>query len=259
MEAAAYWLDETGIQKGTPEAFFSFFDGGKHVISLVGGGGKTTLAYHLADCFVRRGKKTVIMTTTRMGCPPVSCCSMEECVACWARGEYAVCGRKTGEGKFRAPEPELLSRILAAADAVIVEADGAHRLPCKAPDVHEPQILPESDVVIAVMGLDALDRPVKEICHRPQIVCGLLGCEPEHCVTAEDMAKILLSPLGSKKNVGDRTYYAVLNKCDDDQRIAAGKGLLSLLREKGHAHAVLTGGMRRSETFEFVRAEQKQE
>ena len=37
-------------------------------------------------------------------------------------------------------------------DLVLVEADGSKRLPCKVPADHEPVLLPESDIVVAVLG-----------------------------------------------------------------------------------------------------------
>ena len=40
MTAQAFSLRENVLASGTPEDFLPFFDGKKHVISLVGGGGK---------------------------------------------------------------------------------------------------------------------------------------------------------------------------------------------------------------------------
>ena len=40
-------------------------------------------------------------------------------------------------------------------DLVLIEADGSKRLPCKVPADHEPVLLPESDIVVAVLGLSA--------------------------------------------------------------------------------------------------------
>lgn len=236
----AYWLSESGLAAGSAADYFPFFDGKKHVISLVGGGGKSTLLEYLARCFAARGMRTAIMTTTRMACPAHVCMSMADCRACWARGEYAACGERTENGKFRAPDDALLQRLLEEADAIIVEADGSHRLACKAPAEHEPVILPETDIVIGVMGLEVMGRAVGEVCHRPQYVCALLGCEADHLLTAADMAQILLSEKGTRKNVGARDYYVALNKCDDAQRLQAGETVLSELERHGQTSAVLT-------------------
>ena len=43
----------------------------------------------------------------------------------------------------------------------------------------------------------------------------LLSADENHLLTEKDMAAILLSNQGLRKDVGDRRYIAVLNQCDD--------------------------------------------
>lgn len=240
IKSRAYWLRGGELVSGSAEDYFPFFDGKKHVISLVGGGGKSTLLDYLATCFAARGMKTVILTTTRMACPAHISGSIEDCRACWARGEYAACGERTENGKFRAPTDDLLRALLEEADALIIEADGAHMRACKAPAEHEPVILPETDIVIGMMGVEVMGGAVGAVCHRPEHVCALLDCDMEHRLTAADMADIFVSEKGTKKNVGAREFYAVINKCDDAQRIEDGLKVLAALEARGQARAVLT-------------------
>lgn len=247
---AAYWLEGERLVRGLPQDAFPFLGEKGHVISLVGGGGKTTLMYHLAGIARQRGLRTAVMTTTRIGRPGPYCGSMAACRACWAAGEYAVCGERVNERRLVEPAPDFLAQLLAEAEVLLIEADGARRLPCKAPGAHEPVILPETDTVIAVMGLDALDRPVGEVCLRAQIAQELLSCGAEHRLTGEDMVNLLLSERGSRKGVAQRDFTVVLNKCDDTRRLEAGREMLALLRAGGQTRAVLTAGMRRSETYE---------
>lgn len=249
MNAVAYWLEDEKLAAGTPKTALEFLLERGRVISLVGGGGKTTLMYALAQAACERGLRAAVTTTTHIGLPTRLCRTMDDCRACWAAGTYAVCGEET-DGKLSAPAPALMEALLAEAQVLLVEADGARRLPCKAPAAHEPVILPQTDVVIAVMGLDALDKPVQEICLRADVVQALLGCAPAHRITGEDMVKLLCDERGSRKGVGGREYVVVLNKCDDAQRLEAGRQMLTMLRERGLMHAVLTAGMVRSETFE---------
>lgn len=244
LESRACWIHQNKLTEGSAQDYFPFFDGKKHVISLVGGGGKSTLLAYLAACFAARGMRTVVMTTTRMACPAHVCMSIEDCRACWARGEYAACGQRAENGKFRAPEDALLAALLEEADAVIVEADGAHMRACKAPAEHEPVILPESDIVIGVMGAEVLGHAVGEVCHRPQYVCALLGCTEDHLLTARDMARILTSESGTRKNVGTREFFVVINKCDDEKRLENGQRVMEALREYGQENCVLTSFVR---------------
>ena len=161
----AYWRAGDNMACGAAEDCFAFFDGKRHVISLVGGGGKSTLLEYLAQRFAARGMKAVVMTTTRMACPAHICKDMDACRACWSSGQYAACGEKTENGKFRAPQDSLLRALLEEADVILVEADGAHMRACKAPAAHEPVILPESDVIIGVMGIDVLGGEIGKVCY----------------------------------------------------------------------------------------------
>ena len=97
---------------------------------------------------------------------------------------------------------------------ILCEADGSRHHPCKVPAAHEPVLLPDCDMVLAVAGMDALGRPLSQACQRPQLAAELLGCSAEKIIDAQMLAALLLSEQGSRKNVGTRTYYIVLNKCD---------------------------------------------
>lgn len=241
--AAAYWMEADVRRQGTPEAYFEPLFGKGHVISLVGGGGKSSLQRYLSCCYAQRGMKTTATTTTKIRRPAHFCRTIEECRASWAAGEVAVCGEPYGQEKLSSPGDVLFAALLQESDAVVIEADGAHGLPCKAPAVHEPVILPRSDIVIAVMGLDAIGEPVESVCHRPQQVCALLGCDMQHRLTCEDAAVLLLCERGARKHVEDRAFYVVLNKCDDAKRMMQGEEILKMLHRCGFDHAVLTTGM----------------
>lgn len=115
------------------EAQFPFLAEKGHVVSLVGGGGKTTLLYQLSAHCARKGWRVLAATTTHIRQPDHNMAHTEaECSALWAAGEYAVLGTPDGCGKLTAPPPDLLHRWMPQADAVFLEADGAKRMPCKA-------------------------------------------------------------------------------------------------------------------------------
>lgn len=211
-----------------------------NVVSIVGAGGKTSLLYTLAGARTARGARTAVLTTTKIVAPAAYCRTAGDCLARWQDGRYAVCGEPAAEGKLAPPRAALLGWLLQTADCLLIEADGAKRRPCKAPAGHEPVILPETDAVIGVMGLDALGQTVGAICHRPERVCALLGCAPEHVLTESDLAHILLSENGTRKEVRDRPYYIVLNKCDDAARRVQGERIAALLAARGHTKTILT-------------------
>ena len=136
--------------------------------------------------------------------------------------------------------PEQLPCWMAQADMVLLEADGAKRMPCKVPAAHEPVLLPESDIVLAVAGLSALGRPLREVCFRLEQACALLGAAPETLLTPELLARLLASEQGGRNLVGNRRFSVVLNQADDPARIAAGEQVLAFLREKYEVQGVLT-------------------
>lgn len=244
------------------------------VISIVGAGGKTSLLYALAEMFLRgegdlrlfglepvRTPKILVTTSTKILAP-------EHCGWCgdfsavkkeWEAGRYAVAGslaetpekarEKAGEtagGKLKAlPEGEF-QHILAEADVVLIEADGAKHLPLKLPAAHEPVIRPETTAVLGVAGLSCIGKPFREICFRAELAEAAAGPPAAQekaapaLVTAETVAAVLASERGTRKNVGDRPYLAVLNQCSTGARMAAGGEILRLLREKYGIRGVLT-------------------
>ena len=221
------------MTEGSLDGFFPFLNEKGHVIALVGAGGKTTLMYELARLFCDRGWRTAVTTTTRI-LPPAhcpTCHTMEACRARWDRGEYAVWARDLDGGKLGALEAEDFALLRKTADQLLVEADGARRMACKGPAAHEPVIPAGADTVIGVAGLDALGQSIEAACFRPRETAALLGCDVDHILTAADLAAILTSEAGTRKGVGDRAYYAVLNKCDDPERREQGEQVLRRLGE----------------------------
>ena len=100
-------------------------------------------------------------------------------------------------------------------------ADGAKRLPLKAPAPHEPVIPPEAALVVAVAGLDGIGRPILETAFRPERYAALLGRSANDLVTPEDVARVLADAAGQRKGVAPGMRFAVvLNKADDAARVA---------------------------------------
>lgn len=237
MRGIAWWHENGVWKREIPASYFQCDD--VRVISLVGGGGKSSLMDHLASTFQAQGHKTVAMTTTRIA-RTETCDTWAECCDVWVHGHYAVCGRPAADEKLMEPAPALLRLLLERADRILIEADGSKKKPCKVPADHEPVLLRECDTVIGVMGLDALGQPVGECGFRTEQLCALLGCDLNHCLTEEDAVRILLSPRGTKKSVGERKYIIALNKCDNMERLERGKRMIDLLEKQGHFNTVLT-------------------
>lgn len=222
---------------------FTFLQEDGHVVSLVGAGGKTTLMYALAQAFTRSGKKAIITTTTHIQRPdgyPVA--EDHQTLAMLLRTEpVVVVGKDAGHNKLKMPDGLELLEYQKMAELVLIEADGAKRLPCKVPDAGEPVILPGCDIVLGVVGLDALGKPLGEVCFRKLRVMEFLQTDENHCMEPEDLAAILASEYGTRKAVAGREYYAVLNKCDNMSRMDQANKIKMLLAGKGISNVVCTG------------------
>ena len=216
---------------------FDFFtDRKKHTICLVGGGGKTTVMYELAAAWAACGRKVLVLTSTHILQPADGSFAADVPAVqnLWQQGRYAVIGTpEFATGKLTLPPQRVYEALKLQADVILCEADGSRHHPCKVPAEHEPVLLPDSDIVLAVAGMDALGNSLQQACQRPQLAAELLGCGAEKILDAQMLTVLLLSEQGSRKNVGTRTYYIVLNKCDlikaaqqeEMRRLLVGEGI----------------------------------
>lgn len=197
---------------------FDFFtDGKKHTICLVGGGGKTTVMYELAAAWAACGCKVLVLTSTHILQPADGSFAADAAAVhnLWQQRRYAVIGTpELDTGKLTAPLQSVYEALKLQADVILCEADGSRHHPCKVPAEHEPVLLPDSDIVLAVAGMDALGRPLAQACQRPQLAAALVGCSLDSVIDAQMLVALLLSEQGARKNVGTRGFYIVLNKCD---------------------------------------------
>ncbi|WP_419565313.1 selenium cofactor biosynthesis protein YqeC [Phascolarctobacterium succinatutens] len=197
---------------------FDFFtDGKKHTICLVGGGGKTTVMYELAAAWAACRCKVLVLTSTHILQPADGSFAADAAAVhnLWQQRRYAVIGTpELDTGKLTAPLQSVYEALKLQADVILCEADGSRHHPCKVPAEYEPVILPDSDIVLAVAGMDALGNSLAQACQRPQLAADLLDCSADKIIDAQMLTALLLSEQGARKNVGTRAYYIVLNKCD---------------------------------------------
>jgi molybdenum cofactor cytidylyltransferase len=118
------------------------------------------------------------------------------------------------------PAPEILEGLNELAQAwncpLIIEADGARKLPIKAPAEHEPAIPGFINVVITVIGLSGLGKPLnEEWVHRPELFSSLVGLPMGARIESEHLVKALISPRGGLKNISpDTRKILLINQID---------------------------------------------
>lgn len=208
------------------------------VVSLVGAGGKTTVVLRLREECLGAGISHVVTTTTHMQLERsedfLSEASLERVTKMAGRFGTVWLGEPVSEEKMKGFPVDFLEQVYAKGLWLFVEADGAKRMPVKAPEEHEPVVAPFSTDVLAVYGLDAVGRPIGEVCFRVDKVTALLGKTPADILTAVDIVRLAASASGGRKQVTDGMHYSViLNKADTLERIAVAEEIARGLRAAG--------------------------
>ncbi len=209
------------------------------LVAVMGGGGKSSLLFALAECLPGR---VVLTTTTRIFAAQMSraaavCTTADEG---WQErlesfdGNLLVVGKVEGERANGVP-PDLPAEWLARprVDWVVVEADGSRMLPVKAPADHEPVVPERTSLLVCVVGIDALADSIERVAHRPERVADITGLDPSQHLTPQAIGKLLTSPRGGLKSAPDGARVAVLiNKVESSaQRDAAHRIAKCVLRE----------------------------
>jgi molybdenum cofactor cytidylyltransferase len=175
-------------------------------IAIVGGGGKTTLSHALARHLgaTPADRRCVLTTTTKMGRDqdgglPVLIDPTDATIA--AVEHPTVAWGATDGPKALGVEAATCDRWFELLDHLVVEADGARRLPFKAPAPYEPVVGSSATIVVSVIGVDALGAVISDRCHRPEVVAERAGCRPGDVLTPERAARVLLHPQGFRRAV----------------------------------------------------------
>lgn len=228
----------------TPGQAFPFLTDGKHCVSVVGAGGKSSLIDCMAAEAAKQGRKVLVTTTTHIFRPNDSILAenKEALQKIWKEGHRAVIGAEDEKNpqKLTMPEHSWLRQAMEMADLILIEADGSKRMPCKVPADHEPVILPESDIVIGVLGMSSLGQPLKTCCFRLEEATRVLQTDEKHVLNEENIAYLLRAECGLKKSVGVRKYWPVLNQCDDSERRYAGERIGRILQAQGMEQLLMT-------------------
>ena len=193
------------------------------ITALIGSGGKTTALYLLAEELARKG--TVLCAASTHILPPSHLPVLVDpapaaLAAALAEHRMVCAGSAAPEGKLTAP-PLPWETLAALADYVLVEADGARRLPCKAHLPHEPVIPPGTAGTLLLVGASGLGRPVQEAAHRPEVFCRLSGLRPEDPITPEALAAVIRA-----EALGDRV---LVNQAEEPAVLAQVQTLAALL------------------------------
>lgn len=221
------------------------YSGKYPVISVIGAGGKTSTIRELAREYVAGGGQVIVMTTTHMMAEDLPWFLTEPAEdrmdgLLQKYGQVWI-GNPSDNGKIQSLPAKFLPCIWKRNVPVLIEADGARRLPLKAPAEYEPVILPETTHVLSVYGLDALGKRLDEVCFRPEVAAALLKKERTQRVTEEDIAVLASSERAGKKGCpGHAGYTVVLNKADSERLKRSALEICGLLEKKGVRQVIVS-------------------
>ena len=221
------------------------------IISLVGGGGKTTIMFALAKELALNNESVITTTTTRILEPEPLQTEfliiqenerktielLNQNLKKYKR--VTLVSNKSTSGKLTGISPLLVDKLarLKCAPFIIVEADGAAQKPLKAPNATEPVIPSLTSLVIAVIGIDALgSRLTEENVFRAEIASRLLNLPMGATISPKSIARLLLGNQGITRGTpAQARIVAFINKVDLEKDFPRAKKLASEILEIGYS------------------------
>jgi probable selenium-dependent hydroxylase accessory protein YqeC len=222
----------------------------REVVSLVGAGGKTTLMFRLAKELVLDGKNVVTTTTTKI-LEPVSGETAflfidpdEVKIKQFVRHHLpqyhhvTIARERLESGKLKGVSSSLVNDLwsLPEIDYMIIEADGAAGRPVKAPRENEPVIPTDTTLVVAILGVDGVERELnEENVFQAGRVSKMTGIPMGGRMNDEAMAVLMTHPEGIFRGTPLSSRVVVfLNKVDILNGVEKAKGIALKIFEKKH-------------------------
>lgn len=211
----------------------------KGVTAVIGSGGKTSLLHALAE---ELPGTVILCTTTRIFPSDVfrTLISPDETeISAALKTSRVICiGEPAEDGKLRNPNLPMVT-LAELADYVLVEADGAKRLPLKAHAPHEPVIPESANQTICVVGASGFGEPIREAAHRFERFAELAGARADQAATPEMAARVI-----AVEALADRVF---INQADNEKSLGAAKALA-----QGLDIPVVAGSIKKQE-YQMIR------
>lgn len=215
------------------------------VICAVGAGGKTSTLHRIADEYVCAGRKVCVVTTTHiikeeqpyfLSDPTIK--ELEETMEIYGQ---VWAGVTAAGGKLQSLSQDMMSKVMGLGVPILIESDGARRLPVKVPDVHEPVIDRRATHVLSLYGLDAVGKQISDVCFRSEKAEMILKKKKTEIITPDDIVNLAFSNRAGRKGCPDSASYTViLNKADNEMRIRQALEICAKLNKKGIDRIIVT-------------------
>lgn len=208
-----------------------------HIITFVGGGGKTSLINILGKEFTRQKIATLLTTTTHIMRPDFlpdaayiekeSFEQLSNTFTCLKKNSFPLAALGipekviNGHMKWRSPSIDFCKTIADLTEEtphlkILCEGDGSKRLPVKLPQDGEPVFFPKTDTVIGVIGLSCLGKPIEETLFRYELLDAILPADfiDHNSITTDFLYWLCLSEKGLRKSITTQKFCIILNQAD---------------------------------------------
>jgi len=228
------------------------------LISIVGGGGKSSLLFRLGEALAAAGRRTILTSSTRLFREQLQRAPMVyrhngtwASLAAYVRDYFAahdepllvVGALNERNDRVDGLPADWIDRLwtLPAVDAVVVEADGSRNRPFKAPAAHEPVLPSRTTHLLRVVGFSVLGKPLTaDHVHRPALVAALSNQALGSPVTAETIRLVLSHPDGGLRHATPAMQRPIIvNQVDDETMLPAARALANSLLAAPGEHTVL--------------------
>lgn len=230
-------------------------------------------AQHGTTCFVGAGGKKTTMATlaAALECAVVTATvripifddwvdrvvvtenpvkAVEEATA-WPLG---VVPEREREDRYLGYDRTTVDKLAVLDVPVLVKADGARMRRFKAPNEREPQLPTNADTVVPIASAHVVGRPLTEDrVHRVREVATLTGLEPGDEIRPVDVATVLASERGGRKDVpDDATVIPLINMVDDGELEAIARNIAAEIDERADVPRVVLAEMRAAQPLVAV-------
>ena len=200
------------------------------VMTIIGGGGKTSLMYYLLTILKQMSYAAVGTSTTKQSSQPVRghCFiniqsaadhqAIKQAISMQCHATLVLGEDSSGQEKMIGIPSEWIDQLAAAHQDVVfvVEGDGSAGKSLKGHLVHDPVIPRSSSLVVVVVGIDSVGKSINfQNVHRPERICELTGAGPNAIITTDMMTQLLLHPQGYLHNCPqDSSVVLFINKVE---------------------------------------------
>jgi len=236
-------------------------------VALVGGGGKTSLMFALADELIGKNRRVITSTTTKIWhheARKAPCVAFTQSHLSWketlrgglkTEGHAFLAQSLLESGKVEGISPSLADALYGEEkiEYLLVEADGSSGHPVKAHADHEPVIPLSATMVVAMSGLEAVGKRVgPEVVFRLDRFIELTGLITGERLTPPVLAGLFLERGGLFKGTPPSSKKVVfLNKYDllTEEQEAGQLAHIILDNSSGPIDRVVIGSVRKSKYF----------